>query len=70
MCDFGVRFHVITGGHVAMEITFSQPWVVVSSETCSRGPASFHTSLERLKFPKNLNSPGNEKSLVDGEDFF
>jgi len=51
-----------------VEVTFSQPRVVISGETGRGDGASLHTRLERFEFSKSLGTSGDVKSLVDGDD--
>jgi len=51
-----------------VEVTFSQPRVVISSETGRRDGTSLHTRFERFELSKGLGTSGDVESLVDGDD--
>jgi len=51
-----------------VEVTFSQPRVVISGETSRRDGTSLHTRLERFELSKGLGTSGDVESLVDGDD--
>ena len=70
MSEFAVSVHSTTSGNVSVEVTFSQPRVVISGETGRGDGTSLHTRLERFEFSKSLGTSGDVKSLVDGDDLF